>query len=320
MTPPRHDVAGDGVTVGVDVGGTSTRIVVFSGAGEQIEASTAPTPLGGPALVHHLGDGIASSVAGVAGRLTRVGVGVPGGVDDDGTVSMALNIGIEQPWPLGSLLESRLGVPVRIENDVNAAALGAHVRLGAATGTSLAYLSIGTGFAAGFVVGGEIVRGALGAAGEIGHIPLPGGDAPCVCGQIGCIETVASGRALIARMRSAGIEGRAGELWSAADAGHPQAIAIRDDAVAALAWCCQVVLLMLDVDRIVIGGGVGIGLGPRLIEPIAAALGERERMSPFLASIGMSRRVTLSPSGIEVGALGADRSARRTERASGVGT
>jgi glucokinase len=307
MTPPREDV-----TVGVDIGGTSTRIVVFSGAGEQIEASTAPTPIGGPALVHHLGDGITTSVAGVAGRLTRVGVGIPGGVDDEGTVSMALNIGIEQPWPLRSLLETRLGVPVRVENDVNAAALGAHVRLGAAPGTSLAYLSIGTGFAAGFVIDGEIVRGALGAAGEIGHIPLPGGNAPCVCGQIGCIETVASGRALIGRMQAVGMDGRADELWSAADAGHPQAIAIRDDAVAALAWCCQVVLLMLDVDRIVIGGGVGIKLGRRLIDPITDALAERERTSPFLASIGMSRRVTLSPTGIEVGALGADRSARRS--------
>jgi predicted NBD/HSP70 family sugar kinase len=306
MTPSR-----DEVTVGVDVGGTSTRIVVFSGAGEQLDSTTSATPIGGPALLDHLEEGIATPVERLGGQLTRVGVGMPGGVGLDGTVSMALNIGIEQPLPFGSLLGSRLGVPVHVENDVNAAALGAHVRLGAERDTSLAYLSIGTGFAAGFVIGGEIARGSLGAAGEIGHIPLPGGDAPCVCGQVGCIETVASGRALIARMRAVGLDGRAHELWNAADTGHAAAISIRDEAVAALAWCCQVVLLMLDVDRIVIGGGVGNKLGRRLIDPITEALSKREVQSPFLASFGLSRRLTPSPTGIEVGALGADRSARR---------
>jgi len=309
MTPSTGDV-----TVGVDVGGTSTRIVVFGAAGEQLDSTTSETPIGGEALLDQLESGISASVERTGGQLARVGVGIPGGVDVDGTVSMALNIGIEQPLPFGPMLASRLAVPVHIENDVNAAALGAHVRLGAEADTSLAYLSIGTGFAAGFVIGGDIARGSLGAAGEIGHIPLPGGDAACVCGQVGCIETVASGRALIGRMRAVGLEGRADELWNAADAGHQGAIAIRDDAVAALAWCCQVVLLMLDVDRIVIGGGVGIVLGRRLIDPINEALSERERRSPFLASFGLSRRLTTSPTGIEVGALGADRSARRAHR------
>lgn len=309
MTPRHEDV-----TVGVDVGGTSTRIVVFSDLGEQLDARTSATPAGAAALIDHLGAGIAASVAVDARRLTGVGVGIPGGVAGDGTVSMALNIGIEQPLPLGPLLESRLGVPVRVENDVNAAALGAYVRLGCDTRSSLAYLSIGTGLAAGFVIDGEIARGARGAAGEIGHIPLPHGGSPCQCGQVGCVETVASGRALIARMRAAGIDGRADDLWSAADAGQPAACAIRDDAVAALAWCCQSMLLMLDVDRIVIGGGVGVGLGQRLIDPIAVALAAREQRSPFLASIGLSERLIASPPGVEVGALGADRSARRAYR------
>ena len=307
MTLPHEEV-----TVGVDVGGTSTRIVVFGASGEQIEARTSETPLGGTALIAHLGDGISEAIAAHSRRLTGVGVGIPGGVAGDGTVSMALNIGIEQPLPLGPLLEARLGVPVRVENDVNAAALGAHVCLGCEAGSSLAYLSIGTGLAAGFVIGGEIVRGSRGAAGEIGHIPLPHADQLCQCGQVGCVETVASGRALISRMRAAGIDGRADDLWSAADAGQPAAIAIRDDAVAALAWCCQLMLVMLDVDRIVIGGGVGIRLGARLIDPITLALAEREQRSPFLASIGLSQRLIASPAGVEVGALGADRSAQRS--------
>ena len=309
MTPPVETV-----TVGVDVGGTSTRIVLFDDEGDQIDVRTSATPLGGAALVAHLGAGITDAVEANAGRLAGVGVGIPGGVAGDGTVSMALNIGIEQPLPLGPLLASQLGVPVRVENDVNAAALGAHVRFGCDAGSSLAYLSIGTGLAAGFVIDGTIARGSRGAAGEIGHIPLPHGDQRCQCGQVGCVETVASGRALTARMRAAGIDGRADDLWAAADAGSQRAVAIRDDAVAALAWCCQLMLLMLDVDRIVIGGGVGIGLGERLIGPITATLGEHEQRSPFLASIDLSRRLIASPTGVEVGALGADRAARRSYR------
>jgi predicted NBD/HSP70 family sugar kinase len=121
-------------------------------------------------------------------------------------------------------------------------------------------------------------------------------------------------------MRAAGLGGRADDLWAAADAGHSAAATIRDDAVAALAWCCQAMLLMLDVDRIVIGGGVGIGLGQRLIAPIAAALAGRERRSPFLASIGLGQRLIASPTGVEVGALGADRSARRSYRVPESGT
>ena len=203
---------------------------------------------------------------------------------------MALNIGIEQPLAARSaarVAPRRAGArrerrQRRPRSGPRAARRGRR--------PSLAYLSIGTGFAAGFVIDGEIVRGSLGAAGEIGHIPFPDGDAPCVCGQIGCIETVASGRALIARMPAAGIDGRADELWSAADAGHHAAIAIRDDAVAALAWCCQVVLLMLDVDRIVIGGGVGIELGRRADRSDHRGARRARAASPFLASIGISRR------------------------------
>ena len=213
------------------------------------------------ALLDHLGDGIADSVAVDSRRLTGVGVGIPGGVGRrrhgvDG--SQHRHRAAAAARPAAGVATRRAGARRERRQRRCARRLRATRR---AAGSSLAYLSIGTGLAAGFVIDGEIVRGSRGAAGEIGHIPLPQGDEPCQCGQVGCVETVASGRALIARMRAAGIDGRADDLWTAADAGHAAAIAIRDDAVAALAWCCQAVLLMLDVDRIVIGGGVGIGLG-----------------------------------------------------------
>ena len=90
-------------------------------------------------------------------------------------------------------LEARLGVPVAVENDVNVATLGAVALSGI---RDLVYLSIGTGLAAGLVLDGTLRRGATGAAGEIGHVPIDPLGAVCQCGQRGCLETVASGRAL----------------------------------------------------------------------------------------------------------------------------
>jgi len=303
------------VSVGVDVGGTSTRIMVFDAAGTELGATRSQTPRGGDALVEHLADGIAAAFPAHGDRLVGVGVGIPGGVHD-GVVSMALNIGIEQPLPIARLLAARLGVPVSVENDVNAAAFGAFVERAGERASSLAYLSIGTGFAAGLVIDGEIVRGAFGAAGEIGHIRVPsGGSVRCVCGQQGCVEAVLSGRALIERMQSAGLEGRAEQLWQAADAGIAAAVTIRDDAVSALAWCCQTVTLLLDVETIVVGGGVGLKLNDRLITRVRGELNEDAERSGLLAASRVADRVIASPAGVEVGARGADQLARRARAA-----
>ena len=96
------------------------------------------------------------------------------------------------------MVSERTGLAVHVENDVNAAALGAfaHLRLG--PDASLAYVNVGTGIAAGFVLGGRLWRGASGAAGEIGHIPMWSHGADCACGQRGCAEAVGSGRAVTA--------------------------------------------------------------------------------------------------------------------------
>ncbi len=105
-----------------------------------------------------------------------------------------MNLGVDGEWvPLRAELEARLGLPVAVENDVNVATLGAVALSGI---RDLVYLSIGTGLAAGLVLDGTLRRGATGAAGEIGHVPIDPLGALCQCGQRGCLETVASGRAL----------------------------------------------------------------------------------------------------------------------------
>jgi predicted NBD/HSP70 family sugar kinase len=95
------------------------------------------------------------------------------------------------------------------------------------------------------------------------------------------------------------------ELWDAADAGHVTADAIRTDVVEALAWSSQLACLLLDVDLVVLGGGVSVALGSRLVGSVRAALQQRERTSPFLAAVAVGDRIRLTADGVEVGALGA---------------
>jgi glucokinase len=305
----RHDGSAG---IGIDVGGTSTRLVVFEGDGRVAHESAGATPSGPTALVRHLVDIIAAAFDVVDERPPSIGIGIPGGVHN-GVVTNALNLGIVDPLPLADVLTDHFSVPVTLENDVNAAALGAWSRLESTWPTplrSMTYLSIGTGFAAGTIVDGTVIRGGRGLAGEIGHIPFPHDNTVCACGQRGCIETVVSGQALVARMSAVGLTGTAIDLWNAADRGHPSAEAMRDEFVDALAWSSQLAGMLLDVDSIVIGGGVGIALGDLLVDRVIARLVERQDAAPLLASIALSRRVVTAPADVELGALGAHLAAR----------
>lgn len=307
------------VSIGVDVGGTTTRIVAFGAAGEVLGESVSPTPQGAEAVIAAIVAGVAQ-VADGAGPVRHVGVGIPGQVVGDGSVALALNVGITTPVPLGDRLGAALGVPVVVENDVNAAALATLAALD--DGNSLTYVSIGTGFAVGSIVDGVIVRGATGVAGEIGHVPIPGETVPCVCGQRGCIEALLSGRALSEAgaalgLGSADVAPTVVDVWDAADAGRSGAVALRTRTVEALTWVCQVSVLMLDAGHVVFGGGVS-ELGERLLAPVRAALQEREAQSPWLAAVGPSRRLRRAPTDGHLGAIGADLSARQRVEAARV--
>ena len=297
-----------GCSVGVDAGGTTTRVVAFDAAGNEIDEAVSATPAGGDACLANIASEVERLTAG-HGPIHHVGVGLPGRVTLAGEVSLALNVGIDEPVDVAAVLRDRLGVPVVVENDVNAAAVAALAAIG--TGTSLTLLSIGTGFAAGTVVDGAILRGATGIAGEIGHVPIPGETDPCVCGQVGCIEAIVSGRALSEAAAALGLGDNPTvvDLWNAAIAGEPSAAALRRRAVTALAFAAQLAVLMLDVEHVVIGGGVSV-LGARLVDPIRADLAGREARSPWLAAIGPAQRVRLAPTDGHLGAVGADLAAR----------
>ena len=223
-------------------------------------------------------------------------------MDSTGRVSHAVNLGVDG-LDLGADLSARLGREVRIDNDVNAAALGAFHLLEKPATYSMAYLNLGTGLAAGIVLGGKLWRGSRGAAGEIGHIPVDPNGPECPCGQRGCLETVASGSA-IARQWPSDDPKPARALFAAAASGDPLAIEVKQRLVENVAAAVRILVLTVDVDSVMIGGGLS-SLGPVLLDDVRGVLATWERASPFLASIDLGRRVNIVPVDFPAAAVGA---------------
>ncbi len=289
--------------IGLDIGGTKTLGVLVNADGtvlEQVREATEPGPDGvvrtAELVVAHLG------AATDGAPPTSVGLGIPGIVDvERGAVKHAVNLDVDGEWvPLRAQLEARLGVPVVVENDVNVATLGASALSGI---RDLVYLSIGTGLAAGLVLDGILRRGATGAAGEIGHVPIDPLGAVCQCGQRGCLETIVSGRAL-AEAWPSGDEPPAQALFAAALAGDPRAIEVRDRFAAGVADAVRTLCLTVDPATIVLGGGVA-HLGAPLVAAVSDALNAQAASSPFLASLDLAARITVVPDDQPVAAIGA---------------
>lgn len=294
----------DGVRIGVDIGGTKTDAVVIGTEGALLQRARAATGFGSRAVIETAAAAISrmASLSGVpVTGFDSIGIGIPGMVDSrTGGVRHAVNLGIDA-LELGAELQSILGVRVRIENDVKAAALGAYHLLG--LGSSMAYLNLGTGLAAGLVVDGALWRGARSTAGEIGHIPIDPQGALCACGQRGCLETVASGSG-IARLWPSSGPHPARELFRAAEAGDPEAVRIRSALAFGVASAVRILVLTSDVEKVTIGGGLS-HLGEDLMVQVRTVLSRWDRASTFLASLELSSRILLIPHDTPAAAIGA---------------
>lgn len=306
---PDHPVAG------LDVGGTKTLGVVVDAGGAIVASVWRPTAARDKATVEGAIRDTLRDLARQAGvsvdGFAAVGVGIPGLVDRGaGTVRHAVNLGMgDEPLDLARLVGTLADAPVVVDNDVNMAAVGAALALGC-TG-DLAYLSVGTGVAAGFLLDGRIRHGAHGAAGEIGHLPVDPGGALCECGQRGCLEAVASGTAITRRWPGGdGTPSVAEALLQAASAGDGVAIEVRDEVAGYLAGAIALIAQTVDPEVIVLGGGVADG-GQQLLEAVSSALAVRAAHSPVLSALGLSARLALVPEGVPAGALGAARLASR---------
>jgi len=289
--------------VGVDIGGTKTEAVLVDATGAVIESLRIPTGHGPNEVVASAIAAVTRVAAESLADIRSIGVGIPGTVDSaTGLVSHAINLGIER-LELGATLASRFGMPVRVENDVNAAALGAFHLLQQPATASIGYVNLGTGLAAGLVLRGELWRGARGAAGEIGHVLVDPSGPLDLDGQHGGLEVVASGSG-IARQWATGEENSVTAVLNAADAGDARAIEIRRRLFEGVAAAVRILVLTVDVDSVVIGGGLS-SLGPVLLDEVRAVLASWEASSAFLASTRLSERVAIVPVDFPAAAVGA---------------
>ena len=297
--------------IGLDVGGTKAEAVAVDDDGDIRARVRLATGWGGEEVVRTViaaVHAVATDASIDMSAVSSVGIGIPGQIDAaTGRVRHAVNLGVED-LELAAEVAPVLGVKVRVENDVKAAALGAYALRGGVWGIhphggSMAYLNLGTGIAAGIVVGGELWRGTRGTAGEVGHMSVDPVGPLCRCGQRGCVEAFAGGGAVAQRW------GRPGrfpvlDVFDAADAGDREAIELRAGIAQGVAAGVRILVLTTDVDVVVLGGGL-TALGDRLMADVRVELAASAAASPFMRSLRLEERVELLPSGSPAAALGA---------------
>ncbi|MDT0165659.1 ROK family transcriptional regulator [Actinotalea sp. AC32] len=219
-------------------------------------------------------DEMVDSLGAAPDEVLAVGVGLAAPVDTaTGTVSAD---GVLHGWEgvaVGAQLGARLGVPVRVDNDANLGGL-AELRLGAARGARDAvYVRVAQRVGIGVLVGGHVVHGRVGAAGEIGHLPVVDDGEPCRCGNRGCLETVVGSAALTARV--AGTHGPLLLRDLVARAHDDDVVrAVVEDAGRVLGRALSGACLLLDPEVVVVGGDLARA-GEVLLGPLRAALHAR---------------------------------------------
>jgi glucokinase len=280
---------------GIDLGGTKIQTVVVDDRGNVSGEARAPTPTeGGPADVARAMEDALREAAAAAGvkpdDLAGVGVGSPGDADArTGVVSGARNLpGWEGSFPLGETLAKALGCEVRIGNDVQVAVEGEYA-LGAGRGLdSLLGVWWGTGVGGGIVLDGKPWLG-RGAAAEIGHMVVKRNGARCPCGRRGCMEAYAGRAAMEAKaredlakgvetdlfrvMKKRGKDRLTSSVWEhALGEGDALTESLLRRAVRYLGTGIASAVNLLDVEAVVIGGGLGVRFGDRFMDDLASEM------------------------------------------------
>jgi glucokinase len=257
------------VVIGVDVGGTTVAAGLVAADGRVLEHQQAPTHARGPGTALDTIGELLTRLCEQAGArgvtVTGVGLGVPGIVDAErGRVGVDVHYAPELARaPLGAMLGERLGVPVYVDNDVNALAL-AEWTWGAGRGArSLVMLALGTGVGGGIILDGRLHRGQAGFGGELGHVPIDFDGPPCICGGRGCLKAYVSGTDI--GLRGGERLGRpvgAAEVFRLAAGGDAAADAVVEDVCVALGAGLALIVNGLNPERVLLAGSVAKSLRP----------------------------------------------------------
>jgi glucokinase len=275
------------VVVGVDIGGTKVAAGLVNTAGEILAQNRTPMlTTGAPS------NGLSAVSAAIQGlfpdgssqnQIAAIGICAPGPLDPKtGVIINPPNLPIWHNYPLAEEMRRVYNVPVRVDNDANAAAL-AEGKWGAGRGyRNFFYATVGTGIGTGIILDGRIFHGKTGAAAEGGHMGIDRNGPLCNCGKRGCIETLAAGPAIARRARQKLEKNPKSVLWEMAG-GNIQMVSAEmvgkahavNDSVAKevmretldlLAYWLGSIIDLLEPDAIVIGGGVSLLLAPFLDE------------------------------------------------------
>lgn len=276
----------------IDIGGTKLAAGIVDASGTIVHQSSRPTRAGtdGEALfadVVALCESVVVASGVHASMLSGVGVGCGGPMTyPEGRVS-PINIPAWRAFPLRERLEHRFALPTVVDNDAKAFALGEWL-LGAGRGSRcLLGMVVSTGVGGGIVEDGRLVHGARGNAGHVGHVVAFQRGAPCGCGGRGCVEAVASGTGVARRAAAAIADGAATSLPLGPDAAQIAAAARQGDQLAsklyreagqALGRGIAAAAVLLDIDRVVIGGSVAIHANDLLFPPLRAELQRLARL------------------------------------------
>ena len=309
------------LVIGVDLGGTNVRSAVV-GDGGVISHHTKLSVSGSTSaneVIDHIVACVGQTMASCGRERVRgVGVGTPGLIiEETGTIVFAPNVPGWTDLPLKSLLEQRLDLPVMIENDANAAAIGEHWVGGGAGYKHLVCITLGTGVGGAIIINNQVWRGANGAGGEVGHTTVIENGVLCGCGAPGCLEAYASAPAIARQAREAlhtdeesvlrtMCGGDPGQITSAmvsqaAQEGDAVALAVMHRAGTLLGVAVASLTNLLNPEIFVIGGGV-INAGDLIFDPIQHEI--EKRAYKWSASI---LKVVPARLGDDAGIIGAAR-------------
>ncbi|MBU8879381.1 ROK family glucokinase [Bacillus sp. FJAT-29790] len=309
--------------IGVDLGGTTTKLAFINDGGEILNKWEIPTDNSneGENITKNIGRAIENKLQELGQnreKIKGIGMGAPGPVNyKTGSLYNTVNLGWRDNYPLKAELEAETLLPVVIENDANCAAIG-EMWKGVGNGAeNIVCVTLGTGVGGGVIAGGDIVQGASGAAGEIGHITsVAEGGAMCNCGKTGCLETIASATGIVrqameilneneshvgelANKYRQNREISAKDIFDAAKNGDELAHSIIKNTAFHLGLALANIGNTLNPDKIVLGGGVSKA-GDILLKPV------KENFKKFaFPRVGQSTIIDLAILGNDAGVIGA---------------
>jgi glucokinase len=271
------------LVLAIDIGGTKLAAGLLDTSGSIVRSDSARTPSGDADAIW---SALSALVEAVVGEVAPVGVGVGcGGPLRIGAGEVSpLNMPSWRAFPLVDRLRQRFpGVPVRLHNDAVTMAVGEHWRGAGRGASSLLGIVVSTGVGGGLVIGGRILGGRTGNAGHVGHVTVDPAGPSCGCGGRGCLEAIARGPAVVAAALAAGwkptsdvVDGRL--LVADAAGGDGACAAAICRAGEALGVALAAAAHLLELDRVVVGGGLAVGAGDLLLAPARRAYARCARM------------------------------------------